>query len=309
MIGNRQLLSERAAQLSLQLQLHDFDSAHARSSNAQNLSIIDVPLPEPSHAGTLNVANAAYVIECLRIASTLCLSNTCQAVCTAPVHKGIINDAGIEFSGHTEFFAQQANVAKVVMMLTTGTMNVALVTTHLPLSEVPSAITSEEIEHTLKILHRHLIRFNGIEQPAIYIAGLNPHAGEDGHLGREEIDIINPAIEALKREGLNLTGCLPADTLFTPNYTEKADAFVAMYHDQGLPVVKHAGFHNAANITLGLPFIRTSVDHGTALNLAGTGRANVSSFLIALNSAINMTHAMMQRAAQPKQHSNQQGTS
>lgn len=207
---------------------------------------------------------------------------------TAPVHKGIINDSGIPFSGHTEYLAEKCARDEVVMMLATAGLRVALATTHLPLSQVSAAITRETLESVLNILHHDLIHRMNIKTPRILVCGLNPHAGEGGHLGREEIDIIEPLLEQLRAQGMQLYGPLPADTLFTPKYLQKADAVLAMYHDQGLPVLKHMGFGQAINITLGLPIIRTSVDHGTALDLAGTGNADVNSLKLALETALAM---------------------
>lgn len=207
---------------------------------------------------------------------------------TAPVHKGVINEAGIVFSGHTEFLAELTRTEQVVMMLATHGLRVALVTTHLPLKDVASAITPDRLERVTRILHADLRNKFGIDTPRILVCGLNPHAGEGGHLGREEIEIIEPVLERLRGEGMNLVGPLPADTLFTPKYLEHADAVLAMYHDQGLPVLKYKGFGAALNVTLGLPIIRTSVDHGTALDLAGTGRVDIGSLRVALDTAYQM---------------------
>ena len=213
---------------------------------------------------------------------------TFDAMVTPPVQKSVLNDAGIPFSGHTEFLAKATHTEKVVMLLATENLRVALATTHLPLSAVPAAITGELLEQTLEILHGDLIEKFGLQKPQIAVLGLNPHAGEGGHLGREEIEIIIPAMERLRARGLNLLGPLPADTAFNPKVLNQCDAVFAMYHDQGLPVLKYAGFGNAINITLGLPIIRTSVDHGTALDLAGTGKANPDSLCRAIETAIKM---------------------
>ena len=217
-----------------------------------------------------------------------CLNGEFAALITGPVHKGVINDAGIPFTGHTEFFADRAGGHRVVMMLATEELRVALATTHLPLKDVSAAITHASLREVITILHRDLQQKFAIPQPHIFVCGLNPHAGESGHMGREEIDTIIPALDSLREQGIQLTGPLPADTLFQPKYLQHADAVLAMYHDQGLPVLKFQGFGRAVNITLGLPFIRTSVDHGTALELAGLGQAEPGSFITALNLAITM---------------------
>ncbi|MFT5671050.1 MAG: 4-hydroxythreonine-4-phosphate dehydrogenase, partial [Glaciecola sp.] len=211
-----------------------------------------------------------------------------DAVVTGPVHKGIINKAGVSFSGHTEYFAVQSNTADVVMMLATDGLRVCLATTHIPLAYVSKAITPQRIEKVLGIMHADLQQKFGIEKPTIYVCGLNPHAGEDGHLGKEEIEIITPTLNRLREAGMDLVGPLPADTIFQPKYLDKADAVLAMYHDQGLPVLKFKGFGNSVNITLGLPFIRTSVDHGTATDLAGSGKADTGSMARAINQAIKL---------------------
>ena len=284
-IGNTELLHQRANQLNLDIKIHDYCENLSPSTQAGNLTVLDIPLSTPAKPQFLNKKNAPYVIQSLTVAAKGCLENKFSALVTGPVQKSIINDAGINFSGHTEFFADLCNISKVVMMLATKKLKVALVTTHLPLSQVPAAITKDNVERTLRILNTSLKKQFGILQPRIAICGLNPHAGENGHLGSEEIDIIIPVIEQLKKEGLCLAGPLPADTAFTPKYLDNSDAIVAMYHDQGLPVLKYQGFGSAANITLGLPFIRTSVDHGTALDLAGTGKANLGSMNTAIHYA------------------------
>jgi 4-hydroxythreonine-4-phosphate dehydrogenase len=282
------LLSARAQQLGLPLRLTAHDHHRpARPSNAGELTIYAVPLRAPVQAGQLDRANAAYVLDTLRIATRACLSGELAALVTGPVHKGIINEAGFPFSGHTEFLAELSG-GHPVMMLAAGTLRVALATTHLPLRAVADAITAPTLERVCRILDHDLRTRFGIPTPRILVAGLNPHAGEGGHLGREEIEIIEPVLNALRSEGLNLIGPLPADTLFTRERLQHADAVLAMYHDQGLPVLKYAGFGEAVNITLGLPLIRTSVDHGTALDLAGTGRAHVGS----LQHAVLMAHTM-----------------
>jgi len=288
-IANRELLLQRAKLLNLPITLHDFiPTASVKIHQSQHLTIIDVPLKNTVTPGHLDKANAEYVVKTLQIAGEGCLQKTFAAVVTGPVHKAIINDAGIKFSGHTEFFAELAGVKEVVMMLMAKQLRVALVTTHLPLAEVAKAITPEKLTAIIKILHHDLETKFGIAKPKIFVAGLNPHAGESGKMGREEIDTIIPVLEKLRKENINLIGPLPADTLFLPKNLAEADAFLAMYHDQGLPVLKFYGFEEAINITLGLPFIRTSVDHGTALELAGTGKASSMSFKNAINEAIKL---------------------
>jgi 4-hydroxythreonine-4-phosphate dehydrogenase len=291
-IGDSALLQQRAAELGLPLTLHPFDAdAAAEPAPAGSLWIQDVSLAAPVEAGQLNSTNAHYVLETLQQAADGCLQGRWDGIVTAPVHKGVINDAGIPFTGHTEFFRDVAEVPEVVMMLATSDLRVALVTTHLPLRDVADAITPERITRVVRILQHDLQHHFGLENPHILVAGLNPHAGEDGHLGREEIDVIIPTLEQLRHDGMHLTGPLPADTLYTPKYLEQADATLAMYHDQGLPVLKHHGFGRAANITLGLPFIRTSVDHGTALDLAATGKADSGSLITAVEVATDMANS------------------
>ncbi|MBI0447616.1 4-hydroxythreonine-4-phosphate dehydrogenase PdxA, partial [Dickeya dianthicola] len=238
--------------------------------------------------GQLNVANSRYVLDTLTRACDGCLNGDFAALITGPVHKGIINESGMSFSGHTEFFAERSHCPRVVMMLATEELRVALATTHLPLKAVSDAITRDSLHEVITILHQDLQRKFSLAQPVIYVCGLNPHAGEGGHIGREELDVIIPALDELRQAGIQLVGPLPADTLFQPKYLEHADAVLAMYHDQGLPVLKYQGFGQAVNITLGLPFIRTSVDHGTALELAASGQADPGSFRTALNLAIHM---------------------
>ncbi|MDQ5891286.1 MAG: 4-hydroxythreonine-4-phosphate dehydrogenase, partial [Pseudomonadota bacterium] len=250
--------------------------------------LLPIAAPATIIPGQLNVANSAYVVETLTRACDGCLNGEFAALITGPVHKGIINDAGVPFSGHTEFFADRSRCDRVVMMLATEELRVALATTHLPLAAVSAAITRQSLHEVITILHHDLQTKFGIAQPQIYVCGLNPHAGEGGHMGREELDVINPALDELRQQGITLVGPLPADTLFQPKYLQHADAVLAMYHDQGLPVLKYQGFGRAVNITLGLPFIRTSVDHGTALELAATGSADPGSFITALNLAIKM---------------------
>ncbi len=283
------VLAARAKELGLPLRLNPYQrSLPAGPQPAGTLTVLAVDAPAPVLAGKLEVANSAYVVETLARACDGCLSGEFAALLTGPVHKGIINDGGLAFTGHTEFFADRSHCDRVVMMLATESLRVALATTHLPLSAVPAAITRQSLREVITILHHDLRRRFGIAHPRIYVCGLNPHAGEGGHMGREEIDTLIPALDALRAEGYDLVGPLPADTLFQPKYLQHADAVLAMYHDQGLPVLKYQGFGRGVNITLGLPFIRTSVDHGTALELAGSGQAEAGSIRTALNIAIKM---------------------
>jgi 4-hydroxythreonine-4-phosphate dehydrogenase len=284
------LLMSRAEILGLQLTLIPYQPERPpQAQKAGTLTIAPFSLAAEVKCGVLDEMNSAYVIETLSYAGEKNMQGEFDAVVTGPVHKGIINQAGISFSGHTEFFAQQAKCQDVVMLLATPGLQVALVTTHIPLAYVAKAITRERLHHIIKILHSELVNKFAIAEPKIYVCGLNPHAGEDGHLGREEIDVIIPALNELREEyKFKIIGPLPADTLFQPKYLEDADVVLAMYHDQGLPVLKAQGFGKSVNITLGLPYIRTSVDHGTALELAGTGKADIGSFVCALNKAIEL---------------------
>jgi len=272
-LGDRDLLGERAHQLGL---------------DAGRIEIRHVPLQKSALAGRLDPANARYVLDILDVALAGCVSGEYAAMVTAPVHKGVINDAGIAFSGHTEYLAEHTATPRVVMMLAGAGLRVALATTHLALKDVPAAITRSDLETTLRILHADMQTKFGIARPRILVAGLNPHAGEGGHMGREEIEVIGPVLDALRGEGMNLVGPLPADTLFTKNVLAGSDAQLAMYHDQGLAVLKYAAFDECINVTLGLPIIRTSVDHGTALDLAGTGKASATSLFAAIDAAIDM---------------------
>ncbi|WP_314419204.1 4-hydroxythreonine-4-phosphate dehydrogenase PdxA [Pseudescherichia vulneris] len=284
-----QLLADRASTLGLPLTLLPYDANQpAQPQEARTLTVLPVALRAPVVAGQLSVANGGYVVDTLARACDGCLSGEFAALVTGPVHKGVINDAGVPFTGHTEFFEARSGTAKVVMMLATEALRVALATTHLPLRDVADAITPALLRDVITILYRDLQNKFGIAHPHVLVCGLNPHAGEGGHMGSEEIDIIIPLLDELRAEGMNLSGPLPADTLFQPKYLDRADAVLAMYHDQGLPVLKYQGFGRGVNITLGLPFIRTSVDHGTALELAGQGKADVGSFITALNLAIKM---------------------
>jgi 4-hydroxythreonine-4-phosphate dehydrogenase len=288
-VADPALLNERAALLGLKVQLQPYQAdLPAQPQGQGTLTVLEVPLIAPAVAGELQVANGPYVLATLARAAEGALNGEFAALVTGPVHKGIINEAGVSFSGHTEFFAEQAGCDQVVMMLATEGLRVALATTHLPLKDVAAAITPDSLTRTIQILHQDLQQQFGIAQPRIYVCGLNPHAGEGGHMGREEIDVIEPVLATLRTQGIDLVGPLPADTLFQDKYLRDADAVLAMYHDQGLPVLKYKGFGRAVNITLGLPFIRTSVDHGTALDLAGKGKADMGSLLTALHQAIDM---------------------
>ncbi|HEK0787111.1 4-hydroxythreonine-4-phosphate dehydrogenase PdxA [Proteus terrae] len=284
-----QLLKTRAELLNLPLSLVEYDPASPPQTHTPSqICVLPIALHTNVIPSTLDTRNGLYVVETLARACDGCLNGEFSALVTGPVHKGIINDAGVHFTGHTEFFADRSHCERVVMMLATDTLRVALATTHLPLRDVADAITGELLHEIITILNHDLKTKFGIAEPQIYVCGLNPHAGESGHMGREEIDIIEPALTQLRQQGVHLHGPYPADTLFQPKYLTHADAVLAMYHDQGLPVLKYEGFGRAVNITLGLPFIRTSVDHGTALELAGTKSADAGSFCTALNLAINM---------------------
>jgi 4-hydroxythreonine-4-phosphate dehydrogenase len=285
---DKQLLQQRAVQLGMSVQLHDYDAKDKTIYPAGHLRVLHIPLAQAAVAGRLNPVNSPYVLELLIRAAQGCQSGEFSAMVTAPVHKGVINDAGIPFTGHTEFLAELTHTPLVVMMLVGGGMRVALATIHLPLREVADTITGELLQQILAILQRDLQRRFGIAHPRILVAGLNPHAGEDGYLGREEIDIMIPVLNKLREQGMDVSEPLPADTLFTPHRLAQCDAVLAMYHDQGLPVLKHASFGRGVNITLGLPIIRTSVDHGTALDLAGSGHAEVGSLMEAMQVATQM---------------------
>jgi 4-hydroxythreonine-4-phosphate dehydrogenase len=298
-IGDRALLAERAAALGLAVVLRDFDpefpvdrAAVQGPAGAATLDVLHVPLARPAVAGRLDPANGAYVLALLDRALAGCQSGEFAAMVTAPVHKGVINAAGVPFTGHTEYLAEKTGTPLVVMMLAgsteRGPLRVALATTHLPLKEVPAAITRDLLARTLRILHADLQQKYGLAQPRILVAGLNPHAGEGGYLGMEEIEVITPVLEELRGEGLLLSGPHPADTMFTPPVLAGGDAVLAMYHDQGLTALKYATFGHGINVTLGLPIIRTSVDHGTALELAGSGRADPGSLFEAFAEAVRM---------------------
>lgn len=281
------MLKQRIEQLGLEVELVLYSGQTEPSLNGQ-LYVEHIALAKPVILGCLDAENASYVLEQLHRSADYALSGKSVGVATAPVQKSIINDAGIVFSGHTEYYQEFAHVDRVVMMLATKTLRVALATTHLPLRDVPDAITQERLHQVIDILIHDLKTKFKINQPRILVCGLNPHAGEDGYLGREEIDVINPVLEEYRAQGVQMSLSLPADTLFTSENLKDADAVLAMYHDQGLPVLKSQGFGEAVNITLGLPFIRTSVDHGTALSLAGTGRAKASSLHVAVDLALDL---------------------
>lgn len=294
-IGDPDLLQARALQLGLDIQIQPFDpGTTAEPAGPGRLLVAPISVANAVHAGQLDPANAHYVLETLQHGIAGCTTGTYAAMVTAPVQKSVINDAGVAFSGHTELLAELTDTPRVVMMLATRNLRVALATTHLPLRDVPDAITPALLEETLTILHTDLRNKFGISAPRIAVLGLNPHAGEGGHMGREEIDTIIPALETLRARGINLQGPLPADTAFNPKVLDQCDAVYAMYHDQGLPTLKYAGFGEAVNITLGLPIIRTSVDHGTALDLAGSGMADAGSLAAALDAAIAMAAASSQ---------------
>ena len=285
-LADRELMEARARCLGVHCRLRTWQSGML--PEAGRLDILHVPSAQTSLPGKLASENASYVLQLLDRAVAGCLSGEFSAMVTAPVHKGIINDAGIVFSGHTEYLAEKTGTSRVVMMLAGGGLRVALATTHLPLKDVPAAITQESIEQTLRIVHADMARKYGLSNPRILVAGLNPHAGDGGYLGREEIEVIAPVLERLRGEGMQLVGPLPADTMFTPPLLAQGDCVLAMYHDQGLTALKYASFGNGINVTLGLPIIRTSVDHGTALELAGTGRADPGSLFVAVEQAIEM---------------------
>lgn len=288
-VADPSLLQARAALLNVPLSLRELDLSDAPSVHrAGTLPVIPVSLAAPCEPGVLTPDNAPYVMQTLLQSIELCQQGDANALVTAPVQKSVINEAGIAFTGHTELLAEATQTSRVVMMLTTPTMRVALATTHLALAEVANAITRPLLLETLTIIERDLQRRFGLKQPRIAVLGLNPHAGESGHLGREEIDIIIPALDQLRAGGMDLQGPVPADTAFNPKVLAQSDAVLAMYHDQGLPTLKHASFGNAVNITLGLPFVRTSVDHGTALDLAGSGNVDCGSLKAAIKQAMDM---------------------
>ena len=294
-VADAGMLEARAQALGLALATTPFDPARPAARAPHQLSVLHVPTARPPEAGRLDAANAPYVLETLRQAVAGCRDGRFQALVTGPVHKGIINEAGIAFRGHTEFLAELTATPRVVMLLVGGGLRVALATTHLPLREVAAALTPALLTEVIEILHRDLCAKFGLANPHIAVAGLNPHAGEGGHLGREEIDVMLPVLDKLRRQGLHLSGPLPADTLF--NHLDGVDAVLAMYHDQGLPVLKYASFGEGVNLTLGLPLIRTSVDHGTALALAGTGEIHGGSLDAAVEYALDLARRWSPPAA------------
>lgn len=297
-IADQDALLARAKQQQCNLHIDAFNPQQKAQAHAGNehLTVWHQATAKTVEAGELNVANGAYVLQMLSSALDGCQQGVFDAMVTAPVHKGIINEAGIAFTGHTEFLAEQTHTPQVVMMLVGGGMRVALATTHLALSKVSAAITQASLTNTIRILHSDLVHKFGIANPRIMVAGLNPHAGEGGYLGDEEITTISPVLEKLRAEGMNLIGPMPADTMFSQKNIAQTDAFLAMYHDQGLAVLKHASFGEGVNVTLGLPIIRTSVDHGTALDLAGKGNIEIGSLLAAIDLAIELAHTKQHKA-------------
>nr|HAT8715084.1 4-hydroxythreonine-4-phosphate dehydrogenase PdxA [Legionella jordanis] len=297
-LGDKALLAQRAKTLNIEVQFCDYRQDHSVATEPGKLTVLSLPCIDSVEAGKLNPNNSPYVLKMLQLAAQKCMEREFAALVTAPVHKAVINEAGFTFTGHTEFLAEYCQTETVVMMLACQAMRVALLTTHLPLRDVPNAITADLIHKVVRQIYQSLRDDFAIENPKIFVAGLNPHAGEGGYLGREEIEIINPALEALRKEGIHIQGAFPADTLFTPKHLQTCDAFLAMYHDQGLPVIKYADFSSAVNVTLGLPIIRTSVDHGTALELAGTGLADPSS----LEAAVKMAEEMARNREENNAH-------
>jgi 4-hydroxythreonine-4-phosphate dehydrogenase len=295
--GDSGLLADTAADLNIPLAITSYDSSRAPSPHrAGTLKVMHIPTARPVSAGHPDPRNAAYVIEMLDRACDGCMNGEFAAMVTAPVQKSTLMDAGYAFTGHTEYLAARARAALPVMMLLSDQLRVALVTTHLALADVPRAITRDRLRSTLRIVAMDMERHFSVAAPRIAVLGLNPHAGEAGHLGREEIDVIEPVIQELRAEGMDVHGPVPADTAFTPRFLQTADVIVAMYHDQGLPVIKHVGFGNAVNMTLGLPILRTSVDHGTALDLARTGKADVGSLRAALALAVELASSSPRHA-------------
>ena len=292
-LGDRALFASRAVELGIEVELIPYSSSDTPSPHRPGkLPFIHIPLNNPCRPGQLDPANASYVMAQLDMAVSLCQAGECAGMITAPVHKAVINDAGIAFSGHTEYLAATTGAEKVVMMLTAGGLRVALATTHLPLRAVPDAIDSASLTETLRVMNNALQSHFGLKTPRITVLGLNPHAGESGHLGWEEKEVISPVCDRLRTEGMNITGPIPADSAFIPAMRAESDAYLAMYHDQGLAVLKALGFREAVNVTLGLPIVRTSVDHGTALDLAASGNADASSMLHAIEAAISLsTHS------------------
>ncbi|CAN0193965.1 unnamed protein product [Phaeothamnion confervicola] len=286
LVGDLDMLAARSAALGLEAVLRPYAKGGMPLSGA--VEVEHVPLAHPSKPGLPDPGNARYVLTTLDRAIDGCLAGEFDAMVTAPVHKGVINDGGVPFTGHTEYLAQRTGTDHVVMMLVGGGLRVALATTHLALADVPKAITRASLSTTIRVIHSSLVAQFGIAAPRILVSGLNPHSGESGHLGREEIDVIEPVLRAMAAEGIAVEGPVPADTLFVPERLKRADCALAMYHDQGLPVLKYASFGRGVNVTLGLPIVRTSVDHGTALDLAGTGRADPGSLVEAVRLAVDM---------------------
>jgi 4-hydroxythreonine-4-phosphate dehydrogenase len=289
-IGDPQLLLDTAKTLNLPLSIKPYNRELLSASKKGELSVLTTPLSAPAIPGLLNKENASYVIDTLTIACRGCLDHSFDAMVTPPVHKGVINDAGIAFSGHTEFLQQLTTTKEVVMMLATEDLRVALVTTHIPLKDVSTAINKDKLTNIINVLYHDLHTKFAIKNPKVLVCGLNPHAGEDGHMGKEEITTIKPVLKEFTNKGYQLIGPLPADTLFTNKYLKDCDAVLAMYHDQGLPVLKYSGFGKAVNITLGLPIIRTSVDHGTAIDIAGHNKADIGSLQVAIKYAATLAH-------------------
>ncbi|RDH81669.1 MAG: 4-hydroxythreonine-4-phosphate dehydrogenase PdxA [endosymbiont of Galathealinum brachiosum] len=287
-----EMLHQRAQALGININIEVIQSAaHIKEPRDNTMYVVPVELASSATPGVLDKSNAQYVLECIRLAVESQQNNNTHALMTGPIHKGVINEAGIKFSGHTEYLAELSSGTPVMMLAAEAEkLRVALVTTHLPISQVSNAINKENLKQTISILHNDLQKKYGINKPHILVCGLNPHAGENGHMGMEEIETISPVLENMRQQGMNLTGPLPADTLFTPKYLKDADAVLAMYHDQGLPVLKHVGFGHAINITLGLSIIRTSVDHGTALDLAATTHIDNGSYIAALETAVHLAN-------------------
>ncbi len=289
-IGDPGMIAQRARQLGVDIRIVECDGLPEAAIHQPGvLPVIPESLENPSRPGQLNPGNSRYVVRCIDSAVDRCLSRQFDAMVTAPVHKGVINEAGISFSGHTEWIAKRTGTEQPVMLLAGADIKVCLVTTHLSLRDVPDRVTDDRLERVLLVMLQEFRRLFGLEKPKIGVCGLNPHAGEGGHLGTEEIDTIIPVIQKLQQAGHRVDGPFPADTIFTGKYLEQYHGILAMYHDQGLPVIKHAGFGEVVNVTLGLPIVRTSVDHGTALDLAGTGEANESSLVAAINLAIQLS--------------------
>jgi 4-hydroxythreonine-4-phosphate dehydrogenase len=288
-LGDTQLLSERARRIGAHITLRRYEPREHVPHTPGTLTVLHHPLAVPSEAGLLDARNVPFVLQLLERAVDGALAHEFAAIVTAPVQKSLINEAGVAFTGHTEYLAQRTHAPRPVMLLTTGRLRVALATTHLPLKEVSGALSGELLDEVLEVLHHALVQRWGLIAPRIAVCGLNPHAGESGHLGDEEIRLIAPAIARAQKRGMAVRGPLPADTVFVPRVLENYDAVLAMYHDQGLPIVKHVGFESAVNVTLGLPIVRTSVDHGTALELAGTGRADPGSFIAAVHAALQLS--------------------